>query len=243
MRAHSILATAASVLLASTIFAAAQGTQKQGPGAEGSPSQGQTQREGQQGKQAPQQAPQKGNRGENTNQKNAPQAQEREGPKGKQQVQQGQKEQQGKQQGQKERTEGQGSGRAEGQKTEPKGKAGSQKERTEGQGGGRNDVQKGERTDTQKGGRTEGSTSTTLTTEQKTRVRETVLQGGNAPRVNSVNFQVRVGTTVPTSVRVVEIAPVLIEFHPEWRGYFYFIVNDEIIVVDRNHRIVAVLEV
>jgi len=36
---------------------------------------------------------------------------------------------------------------------------------------------------------------------------------------------------------------VLVEFHPEWRGYFYFIVNDEIIVVDRNHRIVAVLEV
>jgi len=242
MRAHSILATAASVLLASTIFAAAQGTQKQGPGAEGSPSQGQTQREGQQGKQAPQQAPQKGNRGENTNQKNAPQAQEREGPKGKQQVQQGQKEQQGKQQGQnqkeqqgkqqgqnqKERTEGQGGGRAEGQKAEPKAKAGgSQKERTEGQGG----------------GRTEGSTSTTLTIEQKTRVRETVLQGSNAPRANNVNFQVRVGTTVPTSVRVIEIAPVLVEFHPEWRGYFYFIVNDEIIVVDRNHRIVAVLEV
>jgi Protein of unknown function (DUF1236) len=226
MRAHSILATAASLLLASTIFAAAQGTQKQGPGAEGSPSQGQTQREGQQGKQAPQ----KSNRGENTNQKNAPQAQEREGPKGKQQVQQGQKEQQGKQQqgkqqGQKERTEGQGSGRAEGQKTEPKGKAGSEKERTEGQGG----------------GRTEGST--TLTTEQKTRVRETVLQGSNAPRANNVNFQVRVGTTVPTSVRVVEIAPVLVELHPEWRGYFYFIVNDEIIVVDRNHRIVAVLAV
>jgi len=231
MRAHSILTTAASLLLASTIFAAAQGTQKQGPGAEGNPSQGQTQREGQQGKQAPQ----KSNRGENTNQKNAPQAQEREGPKGKQQVQQGQKEQQGKQQGQqgkqqqgqnqKERTEGQGSGRAEGQKTEPKGKAGSQKERTEGQGGGRTER------------------STTLTTEQKTRVRETVLQGSNAPRANNVNFQVRVGTTVPTSVRVVEIAPVLVELHPEWRGYFYFIVNDEIIVVDRNHRIVAVLAV
>jgi Protein of unknown function (DUF1236) len=151
------------------------------------------------------------------------------------------REQQGKQQGQKERTEGQGSGRAEGQNTEPKGKAGSQKERTEGQGGGRNDVQKGERTDTQRGERSEGRV--TLSTEQKTRVRETVLQGGNAPRANNVNFQVRVGTTVPTSVRVVEVAPVLIEVHPEWRGYFYFIVNDEIIIVDRNHRIIAVLEV
>ena len=238
MRASSVLTTAASVLLASTVFAAAQGVQKQGPGAEGGAAPGQQQqREGQQGKQAPQ----KGDRGENANQKGTPQAQEREGPKGKQQVQK----EQGKQQG---RTDGQG-GRAEGQKTEPKGKAGErtegqgQRERTEGQQGGRNDGQKGQRTDTQKGERTEGSARTTLTTEQKTRVRETVLQSSNAPRVNNVNFQIRVGTAVPSSVRVVEIAPVLVEVHPEWRGYFYFIVNDEIIIVDRNHRIVAVIEV
>jgi hypothetical protein len=70
-----------------------------------------------------------------------------------------------------------------------------------------------------------------------------VLQGGNAPRANNVNFQIRVGTVVPTSVRVVEVAPVLIEVHPEWRGFFYFIVNDQIIIVDRNHHIVAVLDV
>src|SRR5262245_51761714 len=241
MRASSVLTTAASVLLATTVFAAAQGVQKQGPGAEGGAAPGQQQqREGQQGKQAPQ----KGERGDNANQKGAPQAQEREGSKGKQQVKKEQKEQ-GKQQG---RTDGQG-GRAEGQKTEPKGKAGErtegqgQRERTEGQQGGRNDAQKGQRTDTQKGERTEGSARTTLTTEQKTRVRETVLQSSNAPRVNSVNFQIRVGTAVPTSVRVVEIAPVLVEVHPEWRGFFYFIVNDEIIIVDRNHRIVAVIEV
>jgi len=245
MRASSVLTTAASVLLASTVFAAAQGVQRQGPGAEGGAAPGQQQqREGQQGKQAPQ----KGERGDNANQKGAPQAQEREGPKGKQQVQkeqQGQKEQ-GKQQG---RTEGQGGNRAEGQKNEPKGKAGErtegqgQRERTEGQQGGRNDNQKGQRTDTQKGERTEGSARTTLTTEQKTKVRETVLQSSNAPRVNNVNFQIRVGTAVPTSVRVVEVAPVLVEVHPEWRGFFYFIVNDEIIIVDRNHHIVAILEV
>jgi hypothetical protein len=236
MRAHSILTTAAAVLLASTVFAAAQGTQKQGPGAEGSPSQGQVQREGQQGKQAPQ----KGDRGENSNQKGSSQAQEREGPKGKEQVQQGQKEQQGKQQGQKERTEGQGGGRAETQKgAEPKGKAG---EHTEGQGQReRTEGQKG--TEGQRGERSQGSTSVTLTQEQKTRVRETVLQGGSAPRVNNVNFQVRVGTVVPTSVRVVEVAPVLIEVHPEWRGFFSFIVNDQITIVDRNHHIVAVLDV
>src|SRR5262249_40512800 len=245
MRAHSVLTTAAAVLLASTVFAAAQGTEKQGPGAECSPSQGQTQREGQQGKQAPQ----KGDRGENAQQKGSSQAQEREGPKGKQQVQkeqqgqkeqgkqQGQKEQQGqreqgKQQGQKEQQGQREQGKQQGQNAGPKGKAG---EGTTGQGAGRNDVQRGERT--------EGSARTTLTTEQKTKVRETVLQSSNAPRVNNVNFQIRVGTVVPTSVRVVEVVPVLIEVHPEWRGFFYFIVNDQIIIVDRNHHIVAVLDV
>jgi len=245
MRASSVLTTAASLLLASTVFVAAQGTQKQGPGAEGGPPQGQMQREGQQGQQG-KQAPQKGDRGENGQQKGSSQAQEREGPKGKQQVQkEGQKEQQGKQQGQRERTEGQG-GRAESQKgAEPKGKAGErtegQRERTEGQQGGRNDAQKGERTDTQRGERSGGSV--TLTTEQRTRVRETVLRGSNAPRVNNVNFSIRVGTVVPTSVHIVEVAPVLVEVHPEWRGFFYFIVNDQIIIVDRNHHIVAVLDV
>jgi hypothetical protein len=69
------------------------------------------------------------------------------------------------------------------------------------------------------------------------------LAGGNVPRVNNVNFAVRVGTTVPTSVRVVEVPPTLIEIHPQWRGHMYFVVGDEIIIVDRNHRIVAVIEV
>jgi hypothetical protein len=83
----------------------------------------------------------------------------------------------------------------------------------------------------------------TLTTEQRTRIRQTVLAGGNVPRASNVNFALSVGTTVPTSVRVVEISPVLLEIHPEWRGHMYFVVGDEIIIVDSNHRIIAVIAV
>jgi hypothetical protein len=83
----------------------------------------------------------------------------------------------------------------------------------------------------------------TLTTEQRTRIRQSVLVGGNAPRASNVNFPITVGTAVPTSVRVVEVPSVLIEVHPEWRGHMYFVVGDEIIVVDRDHRIIAVIEV
>jgi hypothetical protein len=83
----------------------------------------------------------------------------------------------------------------------------------------------------------------TLTTEQRSQIRQTVLAGGNVPRASNVNFALTVGTTVPTSVRVVEVAPVLVEIYPQWRGFFYFVVGDEIIIVDRNHRIVAVIAV
>jgi hypothetical protein len=34
-----------------------------------------------------------------------------------------------------------------------------------------------------------------------------------------------------------------LDIHPQWRGFWYFVVGDEIIIVDRNHKIVAVLAV
>jgi len=89
----------------------------------------------------------------------------------------------------------------------------------------------------------EAKSTVTLTSEQRTRIRETVLAGGNAPRVSNVNFDIRVGTTVPSTVHVVEVPEPLVEIHPEWRRFFYFVVGDEIIIVDRNHRIVAVIAV
>jgi hypothetical protein len=87
------------------------------------------------------------------------------------------------------------------------------------------------------------SKSVSLTTEQKTTIRQTVLTG-SAPRVTNVNFDIRVGTVVPRTVRIAPLPPALISIEPEWRGYMYFVYNDEIIVVEpRTLRIVAVIEV
>src|SRR5262245_10768083 len=88
-----------------------------------------------------------------------------------------------------------------------------------------------------------GGGNVTLTTEQRTKIRQTVLAGGNVPRATNVNFSVSVGTVVPTSVRVVAVPTVIVDIHPEWRGYMYFVVDDQIIIVDRGHRIIAVLAV
>src|SRR5215510_13358990 len=85
--------------------------------------------------------------------------------------------------------------------------------------------------------------SVQLTTEQRTQIREQVFARSNVPRVDNVNFSVRVGTTVPTSVRVVEVPDVLIRIHPEWRSHRFFVVRDDIVIVDNSHRIVSVVPV
>jgi hypothetical protein len=88
-----------------------------------------------------------------------------------------------------------------------------------------------------------GSGNVNLTTEQRTKIKQTVLTGSNVPRATNVNFSISVGTVVPRSVRVVAVPTTIVEIHPQWRGFLYFVVGDEIIIVDRNHRIVAVIAV
>ncbi len=83
----------------------------------------------------------------------------------------------------------------------------------------------------------------TLNEEQRTKIQKTVLSGRDVPRVDSVNFRIDVGVDVPREVRVVEVPETLIEIHPEWRGHEYFVVSDEIVIVDTNRHIVAVVPV
>jgi hypothetical protein len=85
-----------------------------------------------------------------------------------------------------------------------------------------------------------------LTPEQKTQIRTSVLQSSGAPKVSrsSINFNIAVGTVVPRSVHFVTVPDTLVRIHPAWRGYSYFIVDEEIIIVDsRTLQIVAVLVV
>jgi hypothetical protein len=82
-----------------------------------------------------------------------------------------------------------------------------------------------------------------LTTEQKTKIRTTVLTK-NAPRVSNINFSLNVGAVVPRSVRIVAVPPTLVEIHPAWRGYMYFVYNDRIVIVEPGTlKIVTIIEV
>jgi hypothetical protein len=108
--------------------------------------------------------------------------------------------------------------------------------------------QEGQKTTPQREGATQegrtGGAGAELSTEQRTEVRQTILQSGNVPRVSrsEVNINISVGTVVPRSVRLVSIPERIVTIRPAWRGFLYFVVEDEIIVVEPGSlKIVAVI--
>jgi Protein of unknown function (DUF1236) len=91
-------------------------------------------------------------------------------------------------------------------------------------------------------GQAGGGAQGQISTEQRTQIRQTVMQVGDAPRVSNVNFSLSVGTVVPRTVQYVPLPPRVVEIYPAWRSYHYFIVGDEIIIVEPGSlRIVAVI--
>src|SRR5262245_28880108 len=172
-------------------------------------------------------------------------AQPSQAQQGKEQGKQGQA-QQRSQPKQQQETTGQAPQRQQGQQAPQQGQAQqgqtpkgqtSQQGQTSGQAGSSATGQAGTSATGQAGG------SVNLTAQQRTKIQQTVLAGSNVPRANNVNFALSVGTAVPTSVRVVEVVPALIEINPAWRGHQYFVVRDEIIIVDHSRKIVAVVPV
>jgi Protein of unknown function (DUF1236) len=82
-----------------------------------------------------------------------------------------------------------------------------------------------------------------LTPEKRTRIHEVIVQERNAPRVRNPNFSVSVGARVPRAVRFANLPRSIIEIEPAWRGFEYFMIADQIVIVDpRSMEIVAILE-
>ena len=83
--------------------------------------------------------------------------------------------------------------------------------------------------------------SAKLSTEQRTKISAVIKQQKVAPAQLTVS--VRVGTRVPDSVRFYPLPQEVFVIYPEWRGYDYILVGNEILVIDpRTHEIVAILE-
>ncbi len=84
-----------------------------------------------------------------------------------------------------------------------------------------------------------------LNDQQRTQIRTTVIDRRGAPRVGNVNFDVTVGTVIPRGrIHAAPVPETLVRIEPAWRGFLYFVYQDEVVIVSpRNMRIVAVVNV
>jgi len=84
-----------------------------------------------------------------------------------------------------------------------------------------------------------------LSEEQRTHIRQTLIDARGARRVSHVDFDVRVGTQIGRGrIHLIQVPDTLVQIDPEWEGFLYFVYEDEIVVVDPNDmEIVAVLPV
>lgn len=89
------------------------------------------------------------------------------------------------------------------------------------------------------------SGSVKFSARQRTTIKRTIIDAHGAPRADHVDFDVRVGTVVPRdSIHVVAVPETLVRIEPSWRGFLYFVYEDEIVVVNPGDmHIVAVVAV
>jgi hypothetical protein len=82
-----------------------------------------------------------------------------------------------------------------------------------------------------------------LSGEQRTKI-TSVIREQHVQPVTHVDFDIRAGVRVPRTVSFHPLPAEVVTLYPEWRGYEYFLVNDQIIVVNpRTLEIVDVIDV
>jgi hypothetical protein len=80
-----------------------------------------------------------------------------------------------------------------------------------------------------------------LSAEQHAKVWST-LRGERAERLTNVEFSTTVGGVIPGTVHLYRLPVSIVEYAPQYRGYEYILVGDQILIVDpRTLRIVAVI--
>jgi hypothetical protein len=91
-------------------------------------------------------------------------------------------------------------------------------------------------------GRSSGGANVQLTQDQRTKIKDVVVGGRNVARADSVNFNIRVGVAVPRTVHVAVLPAEVVTIVPEYRGFEYVVVGDQLLIIDPNTlEIVAIL--
>jgi len=84
--------------------------------------------------------------------------------------------------------------------------------------------------------------SVRLSEDQRSHIK-TAIEREHGPRLGrNVNFSISVGTRIPRNVHVVVLPEEIVRIVPQYRGFDYFLVEDEIVIVDPHTlEIVAVI--
>src|SRR4051812_7486574 len=83
--------------------------------------------------------------------------------------------------------------------------------------------------------------SVNINDQQRTRVSQSISRLNVQP-INNVNFSLTVGTAVPRDIHLQTLPADVVEVVPQYRGYSFFVVRDEIVIVEPStYQIVTVL--
>ena len=87
-----------------------------------------------------------------------------------------------------------------------------------------------------------GGASVQLSQDQRTKIKDVIVRDRNVARVNGANFSVSVGARVPRDVHVSVLPPEVVTIVPEYRGFEYVLVGDQLLIIDPDtFEIVAIL--
>jgi len=89
--------------------------------------------------------------------------------------------------------------------------------------------------------RASSSSVIALDTQQQSSIGQTMAQRGFKPLTN-VSFSIAIGTKVPAAVQLRALPSDLATFVPQYRGYSFVVVEEQIVIVDPGtHEIVAIV--
>ena len=87
-----------------------------------------------------------------------------------------------------------------------------------------------------------GGANVQLSQDQRTKIKDVVVRDRNVARVDHADFNIRVGVAVPRTVHVAVLPPEVVTIVPEYRGFEYVVVGDQLLIIDPNTlEIVAIL--
>jgi hypothetical protein len=104
-------------------------------------------------------------------------------------------------------------------------------------------MEKGERSAPNEAARAESKPGApaALSTEHHAQFRETIRNEKVTP-LNDVRFSVTIGEAVPRTIHLNRLPAPILEYAPQYRGYEYILVGDDILIVDpRTLKIIAVI--